>query len=264
MKRELLESDHLLYRQLIDGIAVLVLNNPAKRNSLSTEVLTALTRHLSIIAEDPSVRVVVLRAEGPVFSAGHDLRELRDTDDESNARLFGLCTDVMEAIRLLPQPVIAQVNGLATAAGCQLVASCDIAIASEKATFATPGVKIGLFCTTPGVALARAVPSKKAMEMLLTGMPISAHEALQHGLVSRVVSAETLEEHCMDLARKVAASSSHVVALGKRAFYEQMELTRPAAYEVAQSAMVRNLKAQDAKEGIRAFLDKREPNWRDS
>ena len=264
MRREPTKPNQLLRYRLVDGIAVLTLNNSGKRNALSTEMLSALKEHLSLIGEDPAVRVVVLRAEGPVFSSGHDLRELHAAGDEDNARIFALCTEVMEAVRLLPQPVIVQVHGLATAAGCQLVASCDIAIASEDATFATPGVKIGLFCTTPGVALARAVPPKKAMEMLLTGTPISAREALQHGLVSRVVPAEELEERCMELARQVATASSHVVAIGKRTFYQQLELDRPAAYEIAQRVMLQNLQSHDAREGISAFLDKREPEWKDS
>ena len=264
MKSGSTDPNQLVLYELLDSIAILTLNNSGRRNALSTEMLSALKKHLERIKGDPAVRAVILRAEGPVFSAGHDLRELQTADEESTTRIFALCTEVMEAIRLLPQPVIAQVQGLATAAGCQLVASCDIAVASEKATFATPGVKIGLFCTTPGVALARTVPPKKAMEMLLTGTPISAREALQHGLVSSVVPAAELEERSMELARKVAAASSHIVAIGKRAFYEQLELDRPAAYEAAQRVMVRNLRAHDAKEGIDAFLNKREPKWIDS
>jgi enoyl-CoA hydratase/carnithine racemase len=167
----------------------------------------------------------------------------------------------MEAIRKLPQPVIAQVHGLATAAGCQLVASCDLVVAAEEASFATPGVKIGLFCTTPGVALVRAVGPKKAMEMLLTGMPISAREAEGAGLVNRVVPAASLEQETMKLAQQIAAASSGTVALGKRAFYEQLPLDRPAAYEAAQKVMVENALAPDAREGIGAFLEKRPPKW---
>ena len=184
-------------------------------------------------------------------------------DDEGNTVVFALCTEVMEAVRLLPQPVIAQVEGLATAAGCQLVASCDMAVASEDATFATPGVQIGLFCTTPGVALVRAVSPKKAMEMLLTGTPITAQDALSHGLVSRVVPADRLEEETMELARQVASASTYAVGLGKRAFYQQLEMDRPDAYELAQRVMVENLRADDAKEGIDAFLTKRAPTWSD-
>ena len=250
--------------ELIDGVAVLTLNNPEKRNALSTEVLSRLKELLGSIEADREVRVVVLRAGRPVFSSGHDLRELLSNDDEGNTVVFALCTEVMEAVRLLPQPVIAQVEGLATAAGCQLVASCDMAVASEDATFATPGVQIGLFCTTPGVALVRAVSPKKAMEMLLTGTPITAQDALAHGLVSRVVPADRLEEETMRLARQVASASTYAVGLGKRAFYRQLEMDRPAAYELAQRVMVENLRADDAKEGIDAFLTKRAPTWSDS
>ena len=182
-----------------DRIAILTLNHPEKRNALSRAMLQTLKDHLARIAEDANVKVVILRAAGPVFSAGHDLRELVGGDEQEYVSLFALCTEVMEAVRKLPQPVIAQVHGIATAAGCQLAATCDLVVAAEDATFATPGVKIGLFCTTPGVALARAVTPKKAMEMLLTGGPISAHEAKQAGLVNRVVPAAQLAEETMKL-----------------------------------------------------------------
>src|SRR5205085_2609384 len=178
--------------------------------------------------------------EGAVFSAGHDLRELVGGREEDHAALFALCTEVMEAVRTLPQPVIAQVQGLATAAGCQLAATCDLVVAAEDAAFATPGVRIGLFCTTPAVALVRAVPPKKAMEMLLTGTPISAREAERIGLVSRVVPADRLEAETLSMARQIAQASRHTVALGKRALYEQWALDRPAAYTVAQRYMVEN------------------------
>ena len=253
-------QEWVLY-ELIDGIAVLTLNNPAKRNALSSPVLAALESHLARIKDDPEVRVVVLRSEGPVFSSGHDLNEMVDGDVEGYAAVFAACTAVMEAIRLLPKPVIAQVQGLATAAGCQLVATCDLAVASESAFFATPGVQIGLFCTTPGVAVARAVMPKKAMEMLLTGTPITAQEALEYGLISRVVPAEELEERVMALARQIASASSQTLAIGKPAFYKQLEMDRPAAYGFAQQVMVENLQAEDAQEGIAAFLEKREPKW---
>ena len=253
-------QDWVLY-ELVDGIALLTLNNPSKRNALSSPVLAALTSHLERIKEDPAVRVVVLRSQGPVFSSGHDLNELVDGEAEAYSAVFAACTEVMEAIRLLPKPVIAQVQGLATAAGCQLVATCDLAVASETAFFATPGVQIGLFCTTPGVAVARAVMPKKAMEMLLTGTPISAQEALEYGLISRVVPGEELEEQVMALARQIASASSQTLAIGKPAFYQQMEMDRPAAYGFAQKVMVENLLAEDAREGISAFLDKREPKW---
>lgn len=253
-------QEWVLY-ELIDGIAVLTLNNPAKRNALSSPVLAALESHLARIKDDPEVRVVVLRSEGPVFSSGHDLNEMVDGDVEGYTAVFAACTAVMEAIRLLPKPVIAQVQGLATAAGCQLVATCDLAVASESAFFATPGVQIGLFCTSPGVAVARAVMPKKAMEMLLTGIPIPAQEALEYGLISRVVPAEELEERVMALARQIASASSQTLAIGKPAFYQQLEMDRPAAYSFAQQVMVENLQTEDAQEGIGAFLEKREPKW---
>jgi len=224
-------------------------------------MLAHLKELLDEIAGDRSVGAVILRANGPVFSSGHDLREMIDASAEDQESLFHLCTEVMEAIRLLPKPVIAQVHGVATAAGCQLAATCDLVIGSEDATFATPGVKIGLFCTTPGVALSRAVGAKKAMEMLLTGTPISAHEAERAGLVNRVVPAERLAEETLKLARQIVAASAYTVGLGKRAFYEQLPLDRPAAYELAQRVMAENAQAPDAQEGMRAFLEKRAPRW---
>lgn len=252
----------LLY-EAADGVAVLTLNEPKRRNVLSTTTLAALKERLALIGQDMDVKVVILRAEGPVFSSGHDLRELQKADAAENAAIFSLCSEVMEAVRLLPQPVIAQVQGLATAAGCQLVATCDLAVSSEEAAFATPGVKIGLFCTTPGVALARAVPAKKAMEMLLTGTPISASEALKHGLVNKVVPAATLAEETMALAKHVAAASAHILRIGKQAFYRQIALDRPEAYRMAEGVMCENLLEPDAKEGISAFLEKRTPHWQD-
>ena len=253
----------LVLHDLADGIAILTLNNPARRNVLSSSTLSSLKSYLDDIRDDPQVRAVVLRSEGPVFSSGHDLRELTDGDEGYWAGLFGLCTDVMEAIRLLPQPVIAQVQGLATAAGCQLVATCDLVVASEEASFATPGVNIGLFCTTPAVALARAVPVKRAMEMLLTGMPISARTALEWGLVNRVVPPGELESQTMALAHHVASASTRTVAMGKAAFYRQVEMGRPEAYELAEKVMCDNLQTSDAQDGIDAFLNMR-PATRES
>ena len=244
------------------GVAVLTLNNPGRHNALSTEVMETLKDYLRRFEQDSAVRVVVLRSQGPVFSSGHDLNEMIDRDHDSYTAVFALCTEVMEAIRLLPKPVIAQVHGLATAAGCQLVATCDLAVAAESARFATPGVQIGLFCTTPGVALARAVNTKKAMEMLLTGTPISATEALNAGLVNRVVPEDELDDNVMELARQISAASSQTLAIGKPAFYQQIEMDRPAAYDLAQAVMVDNLEKEDAQEGISAFLQKRKPNWR--
>ena len=254
-------SQPLVIYDLVDNIATLTLNNPTRRHALSSEVLAALKDRLDGIKADPEARVVVLRSQGPVFSSGHDLRELVGSDAESYTGIFAECTEVMEAIRLLPQPVIAQVQGLATAAGCQLVATCDLAVAAETASFCTPGVQIGLFCSTPAVALARAVNPKQAMEMLLTGQPIPAQTALDWGLVNRVVPEAELTDQVMELARHIARASSYTLAIGKEAFYRQLPLDRPAAYTLAQQTMVENLLAYDAQEGITAFLDKREPKW---
>ncbi len=251
----------VLYNWAKDGIAVLTLNNSKRRNALSSRTLAALEEWLDWIAKDPDARVVVIRSEGPVFSSGHDLNELVNGDEEDYTAVFQACMRVMEGIRLLPKPVIAQVQGLATAAGCQLVATCDIAVAADTAAFATPGVQIGLFCTTPGVAVARSVMPKKAMEMLLTGRPISAQEALDFGLISRIVPADELEERVMELARQIASASADTLALGKAAFYRQIEMDRPSAYQFASKVMVDNLQSDDAKEGISAFLEKRSPVW---
>jgi enoyl-CoA hydratase/carnithine racemase len=245
-----------------ESIGIVTLDHPEKRNALSRAMLAGLRDHLLQIAEDRNVRVVVLRAEGPVFSSGHDLSEMANASREQCTELFALCTEVMERIRQLPQPVIAEVQGLATAAGCQLAASCDLVMAAENASFATPGVKIGLFCTTPGVALSRAIPAKKALEMLFTGAPISAAEAERVGLVNHVVAANELRERTLALARQIAQASSSTVALGKRAFYAQIALDRPAAYALAQRVMTENAATPDAQEGIRAFLEKRTPQWR--
>ena len=249
------------YNWVQDGIAVLTLANPKKRNVLSSRTLAALEEWLDWTAKDPDARVVVIRSEGPVFSSGHDLNELVNGEAEDYTAVFDACTRVMESIRLLPKPVIAQVQGLATAAGCQLVATCDIAVAADTAAFATPGVQIGLFCTTPGVAVARSVMPKKAMEMLLTGQPISAQEALDFGLISRIAPADELEAQTMALAQQIAAASSQTLALGKAAFYQQIEMARPDAYQFAGKVMVDNLLEDDAHEGISAFLEKRSPVW---
>ncbi len=251
----------VLYNWAQDGIAVLTLNNPKRRNALSSRTLAALEEWLDWIAKDDAARVVVIRSEGPVFSSGHDLNELVNGDEEDYTAVFDACTRVMEGIRLLPKPVIAQVQGLATAAGCQLVATCDIAVAADTAAFATPGVQIGLFCTTPGVAVARSVMPKKAMEMLLTGRPISAQEALKFGLISRIAPPEELEDQVMELAGQIASASAQTLALGKAAFYQQIEMDRPSAYRFAGKVMVDNLLEDDAHEGITAFLEKRPPIW---
>ncbi len=254
-------AEPLVIYEVVDSVAILRLNNPTRRHALSSEVLAALKDRLGRIMEDSTIKVVVLRSEGPVFSSGHDLRELVGSDEESYTHIFAECTEVMEAIRLLPQPVIAQVQGLATAAGCQLVATCDLAVASEDAGFCTPGVQIGLFCSTPAVALSRAVNPKQAMEMLLTGIPILAKTAMDWGLVNRVVPEAQLEDSVMQLARHIAKASAYTLAIGKQAFYRQLQVDRPAAYDMAQRTMVENLLAYDAQEGITAFLEKREPEW---
>jgi enoyl-CoA hydratase/carnithine racemase len=251
----------LVRQDVADHIATLTLNHPEKRNALSRAMLQALQQRLTHIATDRQVRVVILRAEGPVFSSGHDLREMVGISETDSAALFALCSDVMLGLQRLPQPVIAQVHGLATAAGCQLVASCDLVVAAEEASFATPGVKIGLFCTTPGVALVRAVTPKKALEMLLTGTPIGAREAERIGLVNRVVPGERLAAETLQLARQICQASAGVIALGKRAFYEQLPLPCERAYETATPIMLRNAQAHDAQEGMRAFLEKRAPHW---
>ena len=254
-------KDTLTLYETCDGIAFVTLNDPARRNPLSSAMMRELLDRLRSAERDAGVRVVALRAKGPAFSAGHDLRELAGGDLEEQTAVFDLCTRLMESVRLLPKPVIAQIGGIATAAGCQLVATCDLAVASTDAAFATPGVDIGLFCTTPGVALGRAVPRKRAMEMLLTGTPISADAALESGLVNRVVPPADLESETLALARKVASAPASVVAIGKSAFHRQMVLDRPSAYDLAQRVMVENLQTADAKEGISAFLEKRQPNW---
>ncbi len=254
-------SGPLVNREVQEGIATFTLNNPTRRNVLSSAMMEELLRCLADAEQSTDVRVVVVAAEGPVFSSGHDLKELAQAAREEQTLVFALCTRLMESIRLLSKPVIASVQGLATAAGCQLVATCDLAIASDDSAFATPGVDIGLFCTTPAVAVGRAVPTKVAMEMLLTGEPVPADEALKSGLINRVVPADELHDATLTLARKVAAAPTSTVSLGKSAFYHQMSLDRPEAYRVAQKAMVDNLQHPDAIEGIDAFLEKRPPCW---
>jgi enoyl-CoA hydratase/carnithine racemase len=241
--------------------AFITLNRPERRNALSLEMLHELTRHFREIGNQADVRVVVLRANGPAFCAGHDIAEMTGKDGGFYRELFEACTVLMETIQGIPQPVIAQVHAMATAAGCQLVASCDLAVAAKEAKFATPGVKIGLFCSTPMVALSRAVGSRRAMEMLLTGEPISADDALAAGLVNRVVAAPDLAETTRALAAKIASSSPYVVAIGKAAFYRQLQMPQPLAYDYAQDVMSMNAQAADAQEGMKAFLDKRPAKW---
>jgi enoyl-CoA hydratase/carnithine racemase len=262
-------SNALLLRETADVIAILSLNRPEARNSLSEALLRALQSELTAIAADRSVRAVVLTAHGPAFSAGHDLKELsaRRSDPDGGRGYFEhivtLCSAVMQQIIHLPQPVVAAVQGTATAAGCQLVASCDLAIASAAARFATPGVNIGLFCSTPMVALSRNVAPKHAMELLLTGEAIAAQDAARIGLVNRVVAAGTERDEAVALARKIAAKSRHVVKIGKQAFYRQIDMDLARAYDYATEVMVENMMARDAAEGISAFIEKRAAKWED-
>jgi len=260
----------ILLRETIDGgVAVLTLNRPAARNSLSLELINDLHAALDLIGRDDGVRAVVIAANGPVFSAGHDMKELtahRNDADRGRAsftRIMTACSAMMQAVVLLPKPVIAAVQGVATAAGCQLVASCDLAVASEQATFATPGVDIGLFCSTPMVALTRNVPRKHAMHMLLTGEPVSAEDARTIGLINRVVPHGGERDAAIALASQIASKSSHTIKIGKEAFYRQAELSLADAYHYASQVMAENMMAQDAEEGIGAFLDKRKPEWKD-
>jgi enoyl-CoA hydratase/carnithine racemase len=257
-------NEPILLRDDSGPVARLTLNRPEARNALSAPLMAALQDALDAIACNDAVRVVVIAANGPAFCAGHDLRELRaDPRREMYEALFAQCSRLMTTILRLPKPVIAQVHGTATAAGCQLVATCDLAVASNNAQFATPGVNIGLFCSTPMVALTRAVSRKAAMEMLLTGEPIDAAEAQRLGLVNDVVDASALDGAVAVLAAKIAGKSRHVVAIGKEAFYRQLELGVDDAYAYASAVMTRNMLAADAREGIDAFLAKRKPTWED-
>ncbi|XP_053572438.1 enoyl-CoA hydratase domain-containing protein 3, mitochondrial [Bombina bombina] len=248
-----------------DGVRKILLNNPEQRNALSLSMLHALQSDILHEVNDRHLRVIIIAAEGPVFSSGHNLKELTPAHGKDHhAEVFNTCAKLMTTIQSLPVPVIAQVHGLATAAGCQLVASCDVAVASDSARFATPGVNVGLFCSTPAVALGRAVPRKVALEMLLTGEPISAKDALLHGLVSKVVRAEDLETETMKIARKICQASRSVIALGKATFYKQINQTIDDAYKLTAEVMVQNLGLKDGQEGIEAFSQKRKPVWTNS
>jgi enoyl-CoA hydratase/carnithine racemase len=258
----------ILLREDAEGIATLTLNRPEARNPLSEAMLSALSETLTAIAVDGGLRAVVLAAAGPVFSAGHDLKEMsaRRADSDRGRAYFadvlGRCSGVMQQITALPQPVIAAVEGTATAAGCQLVASCDLAVAGKAARFCTPGVHIGLFCSTPMVALSRNLSAKHAMEMLLLGEMVPAQEAARMGLVNRVVPAGEALAEAKRLAGVIASKSAATVKVGKRTFYEQREMGLKAAYDHASAVMVENMLARDAEEGIGAFMEKRQPDWR--
>ena len=242
--------------------ARITLNRPEKRNALSLELMEELIQALQSVAADAEVRTIVVDGAGPAFSAGHDLSEMVGRDLAFYQQLFDVCTVLMETIHRVPQPVIAKVHGVATAAGCQLVAACDLAVATDDARFATPGVKIGLFCSTPMVPLSRAIGRKRALEMLLTGDLIDANTALEWGLVNRVVPVERLEDAVMGLVEKIIRSSPLTVGIGKEAFYAQVELDEHRAYDLTKSVMAMNSMAADAQEGMCAFLEKRQPSWK--
>src|SRR5229473_271619 len=252
--------DHLLYGRE-ERLAVITLNRPNRRNALSLGLMTELIDCLEAVGQDREIRAVILAAAGAVFSSGHDLSEAVGRDITAYRRLFDVCTQLMEKLQSISQPVIAEVQGIATAAGCQLVASCDLAIASDQASFATPGVKIGLFCTTPMVALTRVIGRKRAFEMLVTGEMVDAKTAADWGLVNRVVPASELAAETRKLAARIAEASSLVMAIGKQAYYTQIDLDQAKAYAYAKEVMSMNALAADAQEGISAFLEKRPARW---
>ncbi len=245
------------------GHGRITLNRPERRNALSLALLEELDDALETLGDDPAVRTIIIEGAGPVFSAGHDLGEMIDRDAVFYDQLFTTCTDVMERVQRVTKPVIAKVHGMATAAGCQLVAACDLAVVSQESRFATPGVSIGLFCSTPMVPVSRAIGRKRALQMLFTGDPIDAVTACDWGLVNRVVHLSDLEQETVALADRIATFSSQIIAVGKRAFYQQIDERQSDAYEIAGPIMSSNALHPDAQEGMRAFLDKRQPRWQD-
>jgi len=256
------KAEPILLRTDNDGVCTLTLNRPGARNALSTGLMAEMQRHLDILKDDRGVKIVVIAANGPAFCSGHDLKEIRaNPKRELYEALFAQCGRMMQSIVKLPQPVIAKVGAMAYAAGCQLVATCDLAIASDDATFCTPGVNIGLFCSTPMVALTRNVSRKRAMEMLLTGEAIGAAEAATYGLINRAVPKDKLDQAVWSLATKIAGKSPLTVKIGKEAFYKQIEMDLANAYDYASRTMTINMLARDAEEGIDAFLEKRPPEW---
>lgn len=262
-------SDSPVLRADVEGVAILSLNRPDARNTLSEATLAALASSFASIGSDKSVRAVIIAASGSAFCAGHDMKEMtaRRTDTDRGRAYFHelmtKCSAVMQSIMRLPQPVIAAVEGVATAAGCQLVATCDLAVASANARFSTPGVHIGLFCSTPMIALSRNVSAKHAMEMLLTGDMVPAEDAYRIGLVNRVVPAGKAQDEALALARKITSKSALTLKIGKEAFYRQRDMSVSEAYDYAVKIMVENMLARDAEEGIGAFIEKREPRWED-
>jgi enoyl-CoA hydratase/carnithine racemase len=263
MSTDPVTPEPVLLRSDADDIATLTLNRPAKFNALSEELLTSLQRELDQIAQDETLKVVIISARGKAFCAGHDLKEMRASEDRAvHQALFDQCGRMMVSINRLPQPVIAQVHGIATAAGCQLVANCDLAVATDEARFAVSGINFGLFCSTPAVPLSRNLPRKRAMQMLLTGDFISAAEAKAYGLVNEVVPAAELESATQALAAKIAAKSAHSIKLGKDMFYKQLPMELADAYAYASERMACNMDSHDAREGIDAFIQKRKPEWK--
>ncbi len=257
-----ISNDEMLLVDVDSGICKLTLNRPGQYNALSVEFLTALQNALDEIAKNSAVRVVIIAANGKAFCAGHDLKEIRSSDDkEFHRALFAQCSRMMQTINQLPQPVIAQVNGIATAAGCQLVATCDLAVAADSARFAVSGINVGLFCSTPAVPLSRNMHRKQAMQMLLTGDFIDAKTAQQYGLINEVVPIEQLESTTLELAEKINSKSPLAIKLGKDFFYQQLNMDLSAAYDIAGETIACNLDSEDAREGIDAFIEKRKPEW---
>ena len=258
-----LEQEPILLRDDSEGICTLTLNRPLQYNALSGELLGELQQAMDDIRGDKQIRVVIIAAKGKAFCPGHDLKEMRSSEDRSfHQALFSQCGELMLSINRLPQPVIAQVHGIATAAGCQLVANCDLAVASDDARFAVSGIHVGLFCSTPAVPLSRNLPRKQAMQMLLTGDFISAQTALQYGLVNEVVKADELETASRELAKKIVAKSALAISLGKEMFYQQLNMDLADAYAFASEKMACNMDSEDAREGIDAFIEKRKPEWK--
>jgi enoyl-CoA hydratase/carnithine racemase len=257
-------EEKLLLRHDAGGVTTLTLNRPKHYNALSEQLLSDLQSALDAIGKDPSVRVVIIAGNGPAFCAGHDLKQMRSNPRKAYyQQLFAQCSRVMLSITRIPQPVIARVHGIATAAGCQLVAQCDLAVASDNATFAVSGINVGLFCSTPSVPLGRNLLRKQAMEMLLTGDFIDAQTAVQRGLINRTVSASQLDAAVNELAQKIVGKSAVAVTIGKRMFYKHLEMGLEGAYQYAAEEMACNMMAEDAGEGIDAFIEKRPPEWKD-
>ncbi len=256
----IIATDYLLVEDQLPAVLI-TMNRPEQRNALSTGLMRALTEELNRQSARPEVRVIILGGAGRAFSAGHDLKELKNRTLEDERRVFDICTEMMQTIQAIPQPVIAVVKGIATAAGCQLVATCDLALATDDSTFATPGVRIGLFCSTPQVALSRNIGRKRALQMLLTGRPIDARTAAEWGLVNSVHPRDEIDEAALQLAREIAGSSPLTLRIGKQAFYRQIEVDQATAYDLMAQTMAENAMTCDAQEGISAFLEKRSPTW---